>query len=148
MLTSAVLRWSRSPPIVGGGMQKAGGTQNLAGRGWSKFWLAERWRASSLGSPSHIPGIPREPTLTKGKKRLIPTPFTFSFQPVSPPFSSYSPPSSPSPPALSRWAGLLPRTNLHRRKRAHSDPSFHSHNMLFLMSYLLIRNDFNQIKSS
>merc|ERR1711974_548710 len=79
-------RWCRSPPIIGGGMQKAGGTQNLAGRGWSKVWPTGHWRASSLGSPSRIPGIPREPILTK---------------------------------ALSRWGGLLPRTYLHRRKRAH-----------------------------
>ena len=70
MLTSAVLRWSRSPPIIGGGMQKAEG-QNLLERGWSKFWPAGHWHAWSEGSPSRIPGIHREPLSSKGKTKLF-----------------------------------------------------------------------------
>merc|ERR1712037_716133 len=76
-------RWSRPPPILGGGMQKAG--HNLLGRDSSRFWPTGHWHTWGSGSPTRTPGIPREPTK-----------------------------------ALSRWAGLPPRSpHLHRRKRAH-----------------------------
>ena len=51
-------------------------------------------------------------------------------------YFSYSPPSFPSPPALSRWAGLPPRTQLHRRKRAHSDQSIYLKHICHICQFI------------
>ena len=84
IFTSAVLRWSHSPPRLGGEVSKSGqeglqglqglprlggevpksgqeGQQHLRGRG------SPQWHIWNLGPPRRIRGIPVEPSLSKGK---------------------------------------------------------------------------------
>ena len=63
IFTSAVLRWSHSPPRLGGEVPKSGqeGQQRLRGKG------SPQWHIWNLGPPRRIRGIPVEPSLTKGK---------------------------------------------------------------------------------
>ena len=90
MLTSAVLRWFRSPPMAGGHLvtwpPMAGGGNHL-GRSSSRFWPLGRSNAWSLSNYRSIPGIPKEPLLTKGKKHVnsFPTPLIIN---MGLPFSS------------------------------------------------------------
>merc|ERR1712156_993619 len=59
---SAVLRWSHSPPRLGGEVSKSGqeGQQRLRER------ESRHWHIWNLGPPRRIRGIPVEPSLTKG----------------------------------------------------------------------------------
>merc|ERR1712156_455540 len=59
---SAVLRWSHSPPRLGGEVPKSGqeGQQRLQER------ESRHWHIWNLGPPRRIRGIPVEPSLTKG----------------------------------------------------------------------------------